>query len=711
MGLGWCAYRAYYSAANRCGILERRCPPGDWSDWPLADLVCDPALADPIRYLEYRRAEDAPRFLFDTRDREWYRTVLEQWDAGAAGPVEEADAALKGRFRLFSHHEINAGFPPDWHRNYFTGERAPATSHWSRISTVAHGDIKCIWELSRFSWAYALARAYWRTGDERYPEAFWLLLEDWYRANLPNRGVNWKCGQEIALRLMACCFALYSFLSSPATTPERMVCLAQLVAVSGRRMRANIGYALSQRNNHGMSEATGLWTIGLLFPELRQAQQWRRLGKELLDQQAAQLIYEDGTCSQHSVIYERLMVHLYLWSTALGEANGHRLSSATGERLSAAGNLLFQLQDQTTGELPLYGSSDGALVLPLAPGGYLDFRPVVQAAGYFSSGRRPLEAGPWDETLLWLWGPEALATEPAVQARDDLRAKSRGYYTLRSGSGHAFFRCGSPAPGHRVGHQDQLHVDIWWRGQNIAVDAGTYSYNPPEPRWRDFSRAHTHSVADVDGTGQSDKVGVFLSLPWPTGRLTASLRSQRGGLAYLEGRLDAYERLADPVTYQRGLLRIGPEHWLILDRLIAANDHEYRLHWLLGDWPYEWDGNAGCLLLHTPSGPYQVLVGSTDVLPTCSVARAEEASSRGWRAPHYLSLEPALSLSATVRAPTVTFWSLLGPPAGRVAAEHGCLRVDTPSGRLTALLAPMTQSRLLSRVCVTHGAFSVREAP
>ena len=29
---------------------------------------------------------------------------------------------------------------------------------------------------------------------------------------------------------------------------------------------------------------------------------------------------------------------------------------------------------------------------------------------------------------------------------------------------------------------DQLHLDLWWRGLNIAQDAGTYLYNA-DPPW------------------------------------------------------------------------------------------------------------------------------------------------------------------------------------------------------------------------------------
>ena len=106
------------------------------------------------------------------------------------------------------------------------------------------------------------------TRDERYAEGFWTLAEDWAEHNSPQLGVNWKCGQEASLRVMAWCFALYVLADAKCSTPSRMAGLAAMLGVHADRIAANIEYAYSQKNNHGISEAVGLWTIGLLFPEL-----------------------------------------------------------------------------------------------------------------------------------------------------------------------------------------------------------------------------------------------------------------------------------------------------------------------------------------------------------------------------------------------------------------------------------------------------------
>src|SRR4029077_3659749 len=168
-----------------------------------------------------------------------------------------------------------------------------------------------------------------------------------------------------------------------------------------------LDYALSQRNNHGISEGLGLWTIGLLFPELRASARRRERGRRVLEEQGRALIYEDGSFSQHSVNYHRLMLHAYIWSIRLGDLHGRPLSDELRRRVARAGDWLYQMQDDFTGRAPNYGPNDGALILPLSNCAYPDLRPVVQATRYLTTGTRSFGPGPWDEDLFWIFGAGA----------------------------------------------------------------------------------------------------------------------------------------------------------------------------------------------------------------------------------------------------------------------------------------------------------------
>ncbi len=673
-GLRWLVLRGCYLIRARVGMLKARMPREAWSTNGLPELLRDSSLLDPRSYLEYRRSRKSP-FFFDPESMKAHRNLFDTWDEKSVNPEESAERLLKGCFRYFEHHEIPLGFPPDWHRNAFTGESAPSGMHWSEIPDFGFGDIKAIWEPSRFSLAFTLVRAYWRSGDERYAEAFWQLVEDWRRKNPPNSGPNWKCGQEISFRVMAWCFGLYGFLDAKATSSERVGMLAEMIAVSGKRIEKNLEYALSQRNNHGISEGLGLFTIGILFPELRDAARWEKKGRGVLEQLGRSLIHEDGSFVQHSANYHRLMLHDYVWVLRLGDLAGRPFSLFLKDRVLKATLFLYQIQDQTTGRVPNYGQNDGAFILPLSNCDFLDFRPVIQSAYYQCKGNRCYEPGPWDEDLLWLFGPSALSSLQSSPELEDLIADDGGCYTIRSDEGLVFTRCTTFKE--RPSQADMLHVDLWWKGQNIALDPGTYSYNAPPP-WNN-SLAHTayHNTVSVDGVDQMERIGRFLWFPWIKARARTIQRSDAGNLAYWEGRHNGYERLPSPVRHARGILQLPGEHWLILDYLESCGPHVYLLHWLLFDFEHEW--NDGRLELRTPEGVYSVRVGIQGSGGTTQLWRACQEDPRGWWCPRYYHKEPAISLETTLTEERGLFWSLLGPGDFKVGLRQDCMSIQGPS--------------------------------
>ena len=61
--------------------------------------------------------------------------------------------------------------------------------------------------------------------------------------------------------------------------------------------------------------------------------------------------------------------------------------------------------------MPVYGSNDGALVLPLNNCDFTDYRPLLQLGSYATKGTRLFQPGAWDEPLYWLYGSQALQSK------------------------------------------------------------------------------------------------------------------------------------------------------------------------------------------------------------------------------------------------------------------------------------------------------------
>ncbi|MFO7889761.1 MAG: alginate lyase family protein [bacterium] len=695
-GFSWLLFRVWYWFQIRTGIIKARTPIQSWADIDLEQFLKNRDLQNPENYYAYR-IKEAPVFFIPDKPAKNSEKIFKSWDSASCDPVKKADTIANGIFTYFSFHQYNCGLPPDWFYDPFNTYTYPRENHWSNIQEFKYKDIKNIWELNRFGFVYDLIRAYYRTGNDQYARIFWQLVEDWHKHNPPNQGPNWKCGQEITFRVMAWCFGLYAFLSSKETTPERMSKLAQMIAVSGKRIDKNISYALSQNNNHSISEAVGLYTIGLLFPEFKKAVLWKEKGKELLESLGQKLIYADGSFSQHSLNYHRLMLRDYLWALRLGDINNDPFSSALKEKLLQACLYLYHLQYGETRRVPNYGQNDGALILPLNNCEFYDFRPVVQSMYFLLTGNRCYTPGPWDEDLYWIFGESALKVHVDSITEENLKAEEGGYYTIRSSESFMFTRCASFR--HRPSQADMLHMDLFWKGQNIATDPGTYSYHAEEPWNNPFAETTYHNTVSVDSRDQMERSSPFMWLPWIKGQVLRNQVSPSGNLHVWEGEHNGYQRLKKPVFYNRAILKLGTAQWLVLDRLYSQSVHDYRLHWLLAYFPHTFSQKNQSLILNTPKGAYHIFTGEIAGVPDISIETADKSSPRGWRSQYYNQKEPALSLCLKNNVEEAVFYTLFTPYSADITTDSHYITIESKNKKISVNFGSK-EDHLISEISV-----------
>lgn len=638
-GLRRCAFRLAYDLRRRYGLLKRRFPAFTWEQRPLRYWLRAGVPADPAGYRAYRRAS-ATRFFFPPGQ-------APRADAGwRSGAVREAQALCAGRFRYFSALEATLGYPqPDWFGNPFTGQRANPQRHWCEQQDFdpQRGDIKFIWEPARFGWAYALARAYAADPQDEYADTFWRLLEHWRAANPPQLGPHWMCGQEIAIRLLACVFALHAFWDSAATTDERVVLLVELLAAWAERIAGNIDAARNQMGNHAPSEAAGLLTVGLLFPELHGAASWRELGRHVLEDEVRQYNFPDGSYVQHSTNYQRLMLQIYLWCLRLAELNGVAFSALARERLARSCAFLYQLQDPDTGRLPNYGPNDGALPLPLSDCDCLDYRPLLSALHYLLHRERLYPDGPWNEDLLWLCGPESLAAPVQPPPRTSRDFANGGYYTVREGAAWGLVRCHTYR--NRPNQADMLHLDLWWRGVNVLRDSGTFSYYDPDGQWSHyFASTAAHNTLTVGERDQMLKGPRFQWFSLVRSRFLG--RRAADGIQLWAGEHYGYQRLACRATHRRSIVCLDGTCWLVVDDVLGSGADVVRLYWHLPDLAYQMQADG--LTLETPQGPCRLLLYALTDAWEWRVFRGVDADGlrAGWESLYYGVRRPAPTIRA-----------------------------------------------------------------
>ncbi|NLO34623.1 MAG: hypothetical protein GX117_14940 [Candidatus Hydrogenedentes bacterium] len=184
--------------------------------------------------------------------------VIDFPDVWNGSLIQDAERIVQGYLRFFARHWQAVGAPPNWYLNSFNGKVwANQNRHWTELPDfhLDLGDIKHVWEASRFEWVVTLARAYAASGDGIYLDTLNQWLGDWAKHNPVNSGPNWKCGQEAAIRvfnLLLAAFILKQWLKPSPT-------LYEFVYRHLERINANIRYAIAQDNNHGISEAAVFW--------------------------------------------------------------------------------------------------------------------------------------------------------------------------------------------------------------------------------------------------------------------------------------------------------------------------------------------------------------------------------------------------------------------------------------------------------------------
>jgi hypothetical protein len=571
-----------------------------------------------------------------------------QGDESVGELLAEAEEIVAGRARLFGGQSRPLQLAPGGALEHWTrtGHTTPATA-----GDESAGDIKFIWEPTRFGWACTLARAYRLNGDERYAEAFWRHLEVFLQANPPYLGPNWISAQEVALRLIHLVLAAQVFAGAEQSNLPRLQRLAQAIGDHAGRIPPTLVYARAQNNNHLLSEAAALVTAGLALPDDRRAPDWLRLGRRWFRQGLLTQVSPDGEYSQHSTNYHRLALQLGLWLAAI---DPEPLPPECAARLAWMTGWLQALIDPVSGETPNLGPNDGASILPLCGRPFSDYRPVLQAARAAFTGVESLSSGAGDELRLWLPARHAATGLPARSADTPCRLANPDGYSWASLRVVSF-----PRGGNRPGHADLLHLDLWWRGLNLASDPGTYLYNGQAPWENALTGAGVHNTVKVNGQDQMTRAGRFLYLDWAQARLVESQPGEGGSLLRVAARHDGYRRLG--VSHWRMVDASCPGHWHVEDLLFPLDaslaglhaPFRLRLHWLLPDWPWELTGSL--LALQSPHGPVQLRV-------TCNPTGRPEQDDRPpevelWRGGELLSSRPALPPGVSVptlgwRAPT-----------------------------------------------------------
>ncbi len=556
-------------------------------DGLLMRLSKDQKAFDSIEQVyDHFRQRERPHFFPSFRDKEsTVASLRRNWPEAETQTIYAADRIVSGRFDLLGHRGLSFGSPINWHLEPLAGRVAPL-AHWSEIDYLNPdlcGDKKIVWELNRHQYFVRLGQAYWLTKDERYSRCFVEHLESWMEANPPKLGINWASSLEIAFRSIAWLWGLQFFKNSPSVTPAILARTLKFLYLNARHLENYLSTYFSP-NTHLTGEALGLFYLGTVLPEFRDAKRWRDTGSKILVNQLRHQVRQDGVYFEHSSYYHRYTVDFYTHFVLLSRLHEQPLPNIVEEKLKLLIDHLMYIT-QPDGTTPLFGDDDGGRLIPLDSRRANDFRSALSTgAALFNRGDYKFVAGGPAEETLWLLGGDGLANfenltseTPAAQSR---AFTDSGFVVMRDGwnkdANYLLFDCG-PHGAKNAGHAhaDALAIQVSADGVAVLEDPGTYTYTGSQKE-RDIFRGSTaHNVLLVDGEPSSVPAGPF---SWEsTANSTASSWISVRRFDFVEGQHDGYRRLPDPVIHTRSVLFLKNDYWLIRDRVAAADSHQLDL--------------------------------------------------------------------------------------------------------------------------------------
>ncbi len=561
--------------------------------------------------------------------------------------LKSAEESELGRILCFSRWTADYGRPMDWHANPLNGRRWNSRLHWTRAlaDEARVGDVKLTWEAARFPQAYRMARAavFEPSLRARMADAVSEQISSFIAQNPYGLGIHWISGQEIAIRLMAWSFALSVLGQEPALqqiAPEIIQATHQAI----EHIDAYFEYTRrAVYNNHLLAESLALLLGSALFADSPKAARWRTKSLSVLDEAADRQFFSDGGQFQDSHNYHRVVMLYYLWGAAFLRHRGEQVPGVWRARMEKSLEFLLAHQNPGDGRLPNFGPNDGSLPFVLSTCPFSDFRPVLQSLSVLTRGERLYEAGPWDEECAWFLGPAAPEAPLRSRTTASVSFPESGSHVLRGSETSTFcvFRCGDIKQ--RFSQIDMLSTDVWWRGLNVIVDSGSYSYNGPQKWHRHFARTESHNTVQVDGEDQMLHHRRFKNLYWTRAKLNRF--ENAGAWAACGGEHLGFERTTGCI-HQRSVLFAKDEIWVVVDQISGQGLHFARLHWLSGDFPHRYDRRRGELTLATPCGPFCITVlGSRGEPLSGDVASGVEDPPRGWLSRHYGEKIPVPSLA------------------------------------------------------------------
>ncbi|PTT09402.1 heparinase, partial [Flavobacterium sp. HMWF030] len=407
------------------------------------------------------------------------------------------------------------------------------------------------WVLHRVYWWQPMGLAYWSTGDEKYAKEWVLQFRDWVKKNPlglspDNDRFAWR-PLEVSTRVQDLTGTFNIFISSPNFTPDFLL----EFLMSYHQQASYIPKNYSDAGNHLLFEAQRLIYAGGFFPELKDADDWRKSGIEVLNREIKKQIYSDGMQFELSPIYHYTTVNIFLKALRMAQLSGVEKEfpasfKETTEKMILA-NINYSFPDYS---FPMFGDSwfVNQTLMQKQYQNWLPAFPDNQTIQYFATDGK----------------------EGKIPSYLSKALEVAGFYTFRNGwdkKSTVMVLKASP-PGEFHAQPDNGTFELWVKGRNFTPDTGCYIYSGDAEvtKMRNWYRqTRVHSTLTLDN--QNMVITKAHQIKWETSK-------NLDVLTYTNPSYTDFD-------HQRSVLFIDQKYFLIIDKAIGKATGNLGVHFQL----------------------------------------------------------------------------------------------------------------------------------
>ncbi|MDL2228846.1 heparinase II/III family protein [Treponema sp. OttesenSCG-928-L16] len=610
--------------------------------------------------IAYYKARESPVYLFP-------RDEIHQCAGGSS--IREADDVLD-------------------HRIY--GEKLPEEIDWMFNPTAETSrDNEWSWSLYRNIYWQPLARAYTITGDEKYAREFVKQLKSFsaawpaapfmtdtsFETKFKFPGHAWRT-IETGIRIYTTwlpCFT--AFRSSPSWDREGWIVFLNMIWDHAEFLTTH--YSNHDRSSNWLTmEASALLQLGIFFPEMVKASDWKLLGFRRVMHEIKYSFDNDGIHMERTPIYHLVSAIAFFQAVRLCKLNGIAMPDYAMPTLIKAAEFIMYLvkPDFST---PMIGDADRNDLLAersdtsVYEGMNLTFDPrdLNEIRAFF----RVLAELSGREDFRWFASGRGAGHAPRQR---NMAWKDAGIYVMRTGwspgDSYMLMHGVQLERGERSthSHNDAGHLELMLSGEDVLIDSGRYIYN--SSCWKDwrhyFLSAKAHNTLYVD----DHEMGTVPNVSRVRGvRTFCHDFRETEFYQIIDLSHNGYVFMDDPVFHRRRAIRLAGDICIIDDMIngLGLSKHDFRLYFNFAPGDLSDEGNYSWLYTSAAGNKYSCKSIINRRL-TSSILKGSEDPKGGWVSYGYPVREPIpqLCLSAEGPAP-LRFITVLAPQSVIVDGE------------------------------------------